>query len=223
MSVTLAVLPLMLAVVAALRGDSVMDLNFIEDLSDSFWTYAFLGASAIAIEELSPIFGGIASHEGELKIASVIVGVTLGGWICTSLLYIAGRLKWEWIRRRFPRFRAAGTVALRVVGRNPLTASFLVRFAFGLRIVLPLACGAARVPLAMFLIASLVGSMLWSTLFTVIGYAAGEAAVQMVGRLGRVGEIVGAVLVTAAVVVFIRWNGRRQARKDERKRRNAAP
>ncbi len=220
--VSLQLLPLVIVAVATARVSSWADLNFIEELQDSVWTYTLLGASAIVIEELSPIFGGIAANEGELRMASVITGVTLGGWICTTLLYIAGRARWDWIRRRFPRFRAAGTVALRVVGRNPLTASFLVRFAFGLRVVLPVACGAARVPAPTYLIASLVGSAAWSALFTFIGYAAGEAAVQVVGKLGRVGEIVGAILVTAAVVLFIRWNGRRRAKKEERRRRKAA-
>jgi membrane protein DedA with SNARE-associated domain len=115
--------------------------------------------------------------------------------------------------------RAAGTVALRVVGRNPLTASLLVRFAFGLRVVLPIACGAARVPIAIYLVASLLGSFLWTTLFAVIGFAAGEAAVRAVGHLGRVGEIIGALLVTAAVFAFIRWNRARRARKAERRLR----
>lgn len=221
MSTLLSVTPAVIVAIAAVRGSFADKLDFVEALSDSFWTYALLGVSAIVFEELTPIFGGIAAHEGELKVASVIIGVTLGGWICTSLLYVAGRLKWEWIRRRFPRFRAAGTVALRVVGRNPLTASFLVRFLFGLRVVLPLACGAARVPLPTFLIASLVGSLVWSALFTLIGFGAGEAAVQTVGHLGRVGEIIGAVVVTGAVFAFVRWNNARRAKKDARKRRKA--
>ncbi|MBL0169873.1 MAG: DedA family protein [Gemmatimonadaceae bacterium] len=207
--------------VTAVSVGSWSDLNFIEALADSFWTYALLGLSAIVIEELSPVFGGIAAHEGELQLIRVIVGITLGGWLCTSVLYAAGRVKWDWIRKRFPRFRAAGTVALRVVARNPLTASFLVRFAFGLRIVLPLACGAARVPLATYLAASLLGSALWTLVFALIGYAAGEAAVRAVGHVGRAGEIIGALVVTAAVYAFIRWNRVRRAKKDERKRRKA--
>lgn len=210
------------AAAAAVSVVGPPDLNFVEALSDSFWTYALLGVSAIVIEELSPIFGGIAAHQGELQLIRVIVGVTLGGWLCTSLLYFAGRAKWDWIRRRFPRLRAAGTVALRVVARNPLTASLLVRFAFGLRLVLPLACGAARVPIATYLGASLLGSALWSMLFTFIGYLAGEAAVRAVGHIGRAGEIVGAIVVTALVYVFIRWNRHRRARKEERRRKKAA-
>ena len=190
-------------------------------MSDSFWTYVVLGSSSIITEELAPIFGGIAAHEGELQLDRVILAITFGGWVATALLYGIGRLKWEVIRRRWPRTRATGTIALRVVARNPVTASFLVRMAFGLRIVLPLACGAARVPVAIYLTASLLGSAVWSTAFTLLGYAAGEAAVQVVGKLGRVGEIVGAIIMTALVFAFVWWRRNRIARKERRRRPRA--
>lgn len=212
------ILPAVLVATATLRVSKWTDINFIEALSDDFTTYWLLGFSAIIFEELAPIFGGIAAHEGELKLFRVILGLTIGGWVSTTLLYLAGRRKWEWIRKRFPRIRATGTVALRVVARNPLTASFLVRFAFGLRIVLPMACGAARVPVVTYLVASLVGSALWSTLFSVIGYAAGEAAFRVVGKLDRAGEIIGAIMVTALVFGLVWLNRRRKARKEERRR-----
>jgi membrane protein DedA with SNARE-associated domain len=179
-----------------------------------------LGATAIVTEELGPIFGGIAAHEGELQIARVIMAITLGGWGAAALLYGLGRLKWEAIRRRFPRARATGTVALRVVRNNPLKASFFIRFAFGLRIVLPMACGAANVPLYIYLPVSLVGSLVWTALFTAVGYAAGEAAVQAMGHFGRAGEVVGAIVVTAAVLGFVRWDRKRREKKKMRQTRS---
>jgi len=192
-------------------------MRWLEAVTDSVWTYVVLGASAIVIEELSPIFGGIAAHEGELRMARVILAITLGGWVATLLLYVLGRWKWEMIRRRFPRVRATGTVALRAVRRNQLKASLLLRFAFGLRIVLPMACGAAKVPLYLYLPMTLIGSALWTAVFTAIGYAAGEAAVRALGHLDRAGEIIGAVLVTVAVLGFVRWQRIRRERKAARR------
>ena len=187
--------------------------DFFESLSDSLWTYVVLGLSAIVTEEISPIFGGIAANQGDLRLPRVILALTLGGWGATSLLYVVGRLKWDWIRRRWPRVRSTGTVALRVVGRNPLTASFFVRFAFGLRVVLPMVCGAARVPLLVYLPATLAGSLLWSVVFALVGYAAGEAAVQLMGRVGRTGELVGALVLATALLLFVRWFRLRKERK----------
>ena len=185
---------------------------------DSPWAYWVLGASAILAEELSPIFGGIAASEGHLRAMSVVTAITIGGWVATTLLYLVGFWRWEWIRRRFPRTRATGTVALRVVRRNPLKASFFVRFAFGLRIVLPLAAGAARVPFYIYLPVSLLGSLAWTAVYTVLGYAAGGAAITAMGHLSRMGEAVGAILLTIAVVLFLRWRRARAERKAARRR-----
>jgi len=219
MTPPLRTLSSVVAIAALARVADVATGGWLSGMSDSLATYLVLGASAIVTEELSPIFGGIAVHEGELRLERVLLALTLGGWIATTLLYGVGRAKWDVIRRRWPRTRATGTVALRIVGRNPVKASLLVRFALGLRIVLPVACGAARVPLAIYLPASLVGSALWSSVFTLVGYAAGEAAVSLVGRLGRVGEIVGTLVATAIVLMFMLWNRRRNARKEEKKQR----
>ena len=196
----------------------VMDVTqWLEAVTDSVWTYVILGGSAIVAEELAPIFGGIAAHEGELQIARVIASITVGGWVATTLLYLLGRWKWDFIRRRFPRVRATGTVALRAVRRNQLKASLLVRFAFGLRVVLPIVCGAAQVPVYIYLPLTLLGSVIWTVLFTLIGYAAGEAAVQTLGHLDRVGEVIGAVLITVAVLGFVRWQRIRRERKAARR------
>jgi membrane protein DedA with SNARE-associated domain len=196
----------------------LMDVTqWLEAVTDSVWTYVILGGSAIVAEELAPIFGGIAAHEGELQLARVIASITMGGWVATTLLYLLGRWKWDFIRRRVPRVRATGTVALRAVRRNQLKASLLVRFAFGLRVVLPIVCGAARVPVYIYLPLTLLGSVIWTVLFTLIGYAAGEAAVQTLGHLDRVGEVIGAVLITVAVLGFVRWQRIRRERKAARR------
>ena len=188
-----------------------------EELVDSPWAYWLLALSVVVTEELSPILSGIAANNEDLELPQAIFAITMGAWIFTAVLYLLGRLKWEWIRRRWPGVRATGTVALRAVARNPITASLVVRVAFGLRIVLPMACGAARVPLTIFIPATLVGSLAWSVLFVAIGYLAGEAAVSVLGHFGRVGQIVGGILVVALVFGFIRWNRRRTRRKQERR------
>ncbi|MEP6834517.1 MAG: DedA family protein [Gemmatimonas sp.] len=200
---------------------SLGDFAGLDALSDSFWTYVTLGLSSIVTEELAPIFAGIAVHEGELRGDRVMLAMTLGSWFATTCLYWAGRAKWEFLRRRFPKVRAAGTVALRVVKRNPWRASFLVRFAFGARLFLPMACGAARLRFPLYMVASLLGAIAWAVTFTLVGYAAGEAAMQVMGHLGRAGEIIGALVVTAVILGLVSWQRKRNARKLKKQRRAA--
>ena len=213
----LRLLPVLIAVIAAARTTGAARVGLFDDFTDSPWAYWLLALTAVLTEELSPILGGIAANNEDLEMPRVIFAVSLGAWIFTSALYILGRLKWEWIRRRFPKVRATGTVALRAVARNPITTSFLVRFAFGLRIVLPMACGAARVPLTIFLPLTLVGSIAWSVVFAFTGYAAGDVAVRVLDHFGRVGQAVSVVVIGGLVLAFVRWNRRRTRRKVERR------
>lgn len=215
-----------LAAVALVAPGPEDVLALVDRIEDTFTTYLALAASAPIVSELSPIIGGIAAHEGRLGLGRVVAAVTLGGWIGTLLLYVAGRLKWEWVRRRSKSVRAAGTIALRLVARNPARASFLVRFLFGARFLLPMACGAARVPLGTYLSMSLLGSFAWSVVFTGLGLAAGEAAQAWLRNIKQVERgitIGGAVLIVAAAVWWWRRRQRRAARRKTRETRELAP
>ena len=192
--------------------------DWLGAVQDVWWAYWFIALVTIVGEEFLPLFVGIAVHEGELRLAPALTALTLGGFAATTLLYALGRWKWDTLRRRFPRIRATATISLRVVARRRITASLLVRFLFGLRIVLPMACGAARVPLLLYLPLSLVGSLAWSALYVGIGYAAGDVAVRALGHLNDVGEVVGTLLLGGALLAFVRWQKRRRERKAARQR-----
>ncbi len=207
---------LSLAAVVAFGISAEGLLETIASVEDRLATYVSLAVSTPFVSELAPIFGGIAAQEGQLRIGRVITAVTLGGWGGTSLLYLAGRLKWEWLRRRWPSARSAGTVALRIVRQNPARASFLVRFLFGARILLPLACGAAAVPLRVYLPMSLAGSFAWTVVFVLVGVVTGEAAEQVLGHLEQVEGV--AAAAGAALLVFAAvWWWRRRARRAARR------
>jgi membrane protein DedA with SNARE-associated domain len=188
--------------------------------ADALWAYLTLGASALFVSELAPILGGIASAEGELRLPWVLVAITLGGWIGTTALYALGRWRWEPLRRRFPKLRVPGTVALRAVRANPWRSSVAVRFAFGARFLLPIACGAARVSLPVYLVASLIGSAVWTAVFVAIGHAFGATAEAVYGHLKQVEMVVGAVAVLVVLLIGLVVQRRvREARAARRAKR----
>jgi len=177
------------------------------------WAYVTLGASAILTEEAAPILGGFAAHEGHLGLVRVILACAIGTWVPAVCLYVLGRWRGRWVRKRFPRVRRYLTPTLRYVRRSPLKSIIAVRFAFGIRIVLPIACGAARVRMPLYFIGTAVVALVWSTTFAFVGWLFGESAMLLLGQLRRHEDVVAGVIVAAVVLFFVLVIRRRRARQ----------
>jgi membrane protein DedA with SNARE-associated domain len=96
---------------------------------------------------------------------------------------------------------------LKIVRRHPWRSSLAIRFAYGLRIPLPIACGAARLPLPLYVIASGISCWVWAAAFGYLGFAAGGAALRVLDFAQRLDvklALLGLVLVTVLVVVMRR-------------------
>jgi membrane protein DedA with SNARE-associated domain len=177
------------------------------------WAYVTLGASAILTEEAAPILGGFAAYEGHLGFVRVVLACAIGTWVPAVGLYALGRWRGRWVRKRFPRVRRYLTPLLVYVRRSPLKSVLAVRFAFGVRIVLPIACGAARMRMPLFFIGTAFVALLWSATFSFVGWLFGESAVLILGHLRRYEDLVAGVIVTAVVLVFVLVVRRRRARR----------
>lgn len=164
--------------------------------------YITLGAMGIVWEEASPLIGGLAAHDRHLHLSRVIVAVALGTWISTFLLYLLGRWRGPWLRKRWPRFRRLIIRSVALVRRHPWRASAAVRFAWGLRLPLPIACGVARVPILVFSIGSAISCIVWSSVFTMLGWGLGETAQELLGHVRRYEPLIGLGLIALMVIGF---------------------
>jgi membrane protein DedA with SNARE-associated domain len=186
----------------------------------AIWAYTTLGATSILTEELAPILGGFAAHQGHLGLKRVMAAIAIGSWSAGVALYFLGRWRGSWLLRRWRGIRRPLARALRIVRRSPWRSSLFVRFAFGLRVVLPVACGAARVPLLAYLVGSGVSAVVWSVLFTLLGWAFGDAAVLIIHHVRRYEDLVAVGLIGAVVlgfaIMFRRAADREKARQAAR-------
>jgi membrane protein DedA with SNARE-associated domain len=168
-----------------------------------FWAYVTLAASGIITEEAAPIVGGFAAHEGHLGFVRVVLACALGTWGAGVGLYALGRWRSRWVRKRFRRVGRYVTRLLVFVRRSPWRSAFAVRFAFGARIVLPIACGAARLRIPIFLVGTAVASIIWATLFAMLGWIFGETALLVIGHIRRYEDIIAGLMVAGVVAVFV--------------------
>lgn len=191
-------------------------MTFLERM----WAYISLGAMGFVWEEASPLIGGLAAHDRNLRLSSVIIAVALGTWVVGFLLYLLGRWRGRWLRKRWPRFRKLILRSVAVVRRHPWRASLAVRFAYGLRLPLPIACGIGRVPLLVYGVGSAISCLLWSLAFSMLGWGLGRTTENLIGHVRKWEPYIGAGLVLAMVVGFIIV---RRRRIDERTARVLDP
>lgn len=174
-------------------------MTFVERM----WAYISLGAMGIVWEEASPLIGGLAAHDRHLRLSPVILAVALGTWLASLLLYLFGRSRGRWFRKRWPRFRKVILQSVALVRRHPWRAALLVRFAYGLRLPLPIACGVARIPLLVYLIGSGISSVVWSLAFSILGWGLGRTTETLLGHVRRWEPFIGAGVVLLMVVGFV--------------------
>jgi membrane protein DedA with SNARE-associated domain len=185
-------------------------------LLERLWKYTLLGASSIVFEETNPIFGGIAARHGRLSMLGVVVAVALGTWAASMVLYYIGKWRIDWVRARWPEKRKLFDGALKIVERNPWRASLAVRFAYGLRLPVPIACGAAGVPVSLYAIGSGISCWVWSIAFSYLGLAFGGAALKLLQITHRtdvrLGIVAGALFIALLFIIRRRVIAERTAR-----------
>ena len=177
------------------------------------WAYLTLGATGIITEEATPLIGGLAAHNRHLRLAAVGMWVAGGTWLAGIGLYYFGRWRGDWARRRWPHLRRFMLRAFKIVRRHPWRSSMAVRWAYGLRLTLPIACGAARLPLPIYLIGSALSCLTWAYVFTLLGWAFGRTTLIMLGHVRRYENYLIAAIVIGLAITF--WVMRKKHVEDE--------
>lgn len=177
------------------------------------WAYLTLAATGIITEEATPLIGGLAAHDARLHMSLVVMFVSGGTWVADLGLYYVGRWRGDWARRKWPRLRSFMLSALRIVRRHPWRSSIAVRWAYGLRLTLPIACGAAKVPLWLYAIGSAISCLTWSFVFTLLGWGFGRATLRVLGHVRRYENYLVAAILLALLIVF--WVMRKRHVEDD--------
>lgn len=153
-------------------------------------------------EEAAPLVGGLMAHDGHLRVAAVGFWIMGGTWLADILLYYLGRWRGDWVRDRWPKLRAFMLRVYTVVRRHPWRCSLAVRWAYGLRLTLPLACGAARVPFWLYAIGAAISAATWAFAFTFLGWAFGEAALRILGHVRRYEMKIALGIIVAVIIAL---------------------
>ena len=188
----------------------------LTDLSDTLgpWTYALVAALAFAetgafIGLLAPgetaiVLGGVVAAHGDISLPAMIAiawVAAAGGDLASFTL--GKRLGRRFVITRGPRFGVTAPRLERVEAffdRHGPKAILVGRFIGLVRAVAPFLAGASGMRLRAFLPWSLLGTLVWTTAFTLVGYAFSNSFSAAAGVLthGALGIAVAAAAALGA-------------------------
>jgi membrane protein DedA with SNARE-associated domain len=198
----------------------------LTDLSETLgpWTYALVAALAfletgafvglVAPGETAIVLGGVVAAQGDVSLPAMI----LVAWSAAALGDLASLMLGRRLGRRFliargPRLGVTAERLARVEAffdRHGPKAILVGRFVGIVRAVAPFLAGASGMRVRAFLPWSLLGTLVWSTSFTLVGYAFHRSFASAAGTLTH-GALALAVVAAAALALREHRRARRRA------------
>jgi membrane-associated protein len=140
-----------------------------------------------------------------------VVGAVIGDNVGYALGRHLGR---PWLERHGHLVGMHGGVLVRVdllFARHGGKAVLVGRFIGFLRAMAPFVAGASRMPYGAFVLYNAPGAITWGVGFVLLGYILGESWTIAERWIGRVGAVVGALVIVAVAVWFRRVRSRARA------------
>jgi len=189
------------------------------------WGYAavflfgFLEACCVPIpSEITFGFAGVLAGEGHLNIVAVIVVGTIAELLGSYVAYAIGRAGERPLVQRYGRYllitqadidRAERFIAGRGIWAIPLGRALPV-----VRTFVSIVAGFLKVPPLLFGVLSLIGTAVWVTVISLIGYGVGSAWQSVAHGLALAGYVI-VVLAVIAIAAFIAYRVREVRREGQ--------
>jgi len=189
----------------------------------NYWGVAILMAIEnvflpLPSELIMPLAGFLTAN-GNMTLTGVIIAGTIGSVLGALPLYYAGRALGEerperWLERYGRWTRIRGRDLERATARfsgHSFVDVIIAQLLPGVRGLISIPAGVARMNVGLFLLANLIGTLVWCAVLAVAGRLLGANFTKIHKFLGPVGWTILGALV-AAVVVWAMVRKRRRAR-----------
>jgi membrane protein DedA with SNARE-associated domain len=164
--------------------------------------------------ELIQPLGGVLVQQGRLELVPVILVGTAGTVLGCWFWYGVGRwfgeerlIRWIGLHGRRIGLDQEDLTASRIwFARHGLGLVFWGRLVPGIRTLISVPAGLEAMPMGLFLLATLAGSLLWVTVLTLLGRALGAGygqVSQFTGPYGQISRLLLLGLAAAAVITLI--------------------
>lgn len=150
-------------------------------LSDyGYYAVFFLG---LLEGETILLLGAYAVQQGYLSFWPLVACGAAAAFLTDQFYFFMGRRKGLQLIAHHPKMHARFNRAFAFVQRWPVPTVLLMRFAWGLRILLPVALGMTRMRAAVYVPLSAIASVGWAALVCWAGMAISQVAHSVIGNL----------------------------------------
>ena len=197
-----------------------MDMTFgqlVQDIGP--WAIA-LGAGFEG--ETAAIAGGVMAHRALFPIWAAFLATAFGAFMADELFFQIGR---RFRDRSFvvhARQKPAFARAVGFIERYPTAYILIFRFLYGLRTVSPIAIGLTSIPLRRFAALNALACLLWSAVFTAVGYLFGPAVDRMLIAMApyKTELMIAFPIPGTCFLAWLLWRRHRRKRRERRERLN---
>ena len=185
-----------------------------------YWLIAGLMALESTIvpipsEVIIPPAAYLAHTEGQFSLMGVVLAGTVGSFVGASLMYWAARLLGHPLIVRLGRYAGLGQAKLEMAerwcSRYGPPGVFFARLLPVIRHLIGIPTGILRMDFRRYVLATLLGSLIWCSVLAWLGLAVGQHPELLAGSLHRFFALV--VVVAAALAVLYYAFVRRAARR----------
>lgn len=171
--------------------------------------YALLFAGIAVEGEAVLLAAGLLARHDFFRLPVVIaIAVAANAFADQFYFRLARQRGRAWVEKRFgqsPRFQSL----MARMGRHAFALLVVSRFAYGLRIAIPAACGVVGMNVFAFTLADLVAGLLWAVPVAWLGYTAGGGVAPLLESVHRYEVAIAVALLAASAA----WLGLRRARR----------
>lgn len=161
--------------------------------------YWILALGCLLEGETVLILAGLAVHRGYLNPVAVISIAAACGFATNQFFFRLGRHYGTALLERWPALATNSAEIRRLIEHHASLAAFGVRFAYGMRVAVPILIGASSMSALRFAVLNGLSAVAWASLGVATGWLFGEAAETIFGHLAHVEGWLFAVLILALV------------------------
>jgi membrane protein DedA with SNARE-associated domain len=176
--------------------------------------------------EAGLIMAGFLAFQGYLNIFGVIFTALAGSFIGDQFYFYLGRLKGPLLMKLFRPIARKFRKALRIIEKYGAFVTFISRYTYGFRIILPIIIGMTNMEALRFLRLNLLSAISWSIIFALAGYLFGKSASLFVEDVDVYEPYIMLALAVLIACIWIshffhaRWRRRRGRRRLKRMKEN---